>query len=79
MPPLLSLGLVTGNVGATKREDGGSEVLSLQIGGLGRTSFSHAEGGTTSFEAGGGGGGCTKSFGPAIYPFCSPPPPPPRN
>ena len=70
---------------------GGSEFLPLQKGGGGGKSFSHAKGGWRSFEVvltwelevlaivmgilpcleGRG----AKSFGPTIFPFCSPPSP----
>ena len=80
-------GLVTnyGEGGLQNGKGGASEVLPLQKRG-GRKSFNHAEGGggTTSFEVvliselevlAIVMGGSAKSFGPAIFSFCSPPSP----
>ena len=50
------------------------EVLAIVMGG-GRKKFpSFKRGGAKCFTLSGG-GGVTKSFGPAIFPFCSPPSP----
>ena len=86
--------LITGRGGVVyKREGGGAceEDLPLRKGGTEKVLAmlkGGGGGGTKSFHYLKGGvkfnpvfrrEGCAKSFGLAIFPFCSAPPPPPRN